>query len=244
MPSESFGGNGSEGTSGASTGARNGNPLGGSYSQAQDSQAANVDNPYATYTTGENAATVPISEAELPDQSPGQQEAAANVLKWLGYAPSIAGMVNPAFGAAMGVGQSLVKFANSDQSLGDAAMGFAKDSLLSAALAKLGPMAQIGQGLVNGDLGQGVGNTVNGLVNAALAGYLHVPAGLVGIGTKALGSGDAVGSIANAVNGVAGPANDAARSLFGRDTKPVGALTRTASAAPSSGGSYHDPVYG
>lgn len=245
MPSESDGGGSNQGTSGATSAARGGDGYGGGYSQAQDSQAANVDNPYANYTTGENAATVPISQAELPNQSPEQQANSLALLKILGYAPAVASIVNPAFGLAMNVGQGVANFANSDQSIGDAATQLAKSLATGTLLAKLGPLSTLAKGAMNGDIGQGVGDTLNGMVNAGLASYMHLPAGLVGIGTKALGSGDAVGQIAGAVNGLAGPANDAVKSLFGRDTAPVGALTRTSQAGPSaSAGGYHDPVYG
>lgn len=249
MPSESDGGNGNQGTSGATSAARGGDgSQGGGYSQAQDSQQANADagTPYANYTTGDAPATVPISQAELPNQSPAQQEAAANLLRILGYAPTVAGIVNPAFGLAMNVGQGIANFTNSDQSIGDAATQLAKSLATGTLLAKLGPLSTLAKGTMDGDLGKGAGDTVNGLMTAALAGQLHLPAGLVGMGLKAVGANDAVGGqIAGAVNGVAAPANDAARSLFGRDTAPVGALTRTASAsAPTGAGSYHDPVYG
>ncbi len=255
MPSESDGGNGSTGTSGASSEARGGsNSVGGAYHGYTTGSSENLgategnENGYAPgyqEDTGyQQPAFTGLTPAELtdaglghiqglnsenPTQSAAEMVAAQNALGVLGYAPMVASAINPMFGMAMG----LAKTAGTTGITG-LAKGIGTQAVVNALSQTLGIPASVLSGLANANIGKGVSDTVTGLGTSAIASALGVPSSVVGAVGNMTGLNKAVGSnIAGAVNANMSGVNDTMAGFMGT-SQPAGALTQTAQAPVGS----------
>jgi len=249
---------GSDGGDSSTTGGSDGSDGAGSYGGYTTGSSENVgatpgndagyESGYQNGTGYEQPESTGLTAAELNDagfgdlqgmnpenltQSAAEMVAAQNLATMLGYAPMIASAAVPGYGLAMG----LAKMANTAGSFGDVAKGVGTQAAVNALAQALGIPSSLVSGLVNGNIGKGVGDTAVGLGTSALASAFGVPSAVVGAVGNMTGLSKAVGSnIAGAVNAQAGDVNSAMSGFMG--SKPTaGALTQTARANTS--GSQH-----